>query len=136
MWQEDARIPFADALNNACRLVCWADDGELVTWTNLALQDALTGAGCPVTHSYLARLRQQRLDDPRLSLVWGLVQVCNMKLDEQSEYDVALTPDYFVLRTVHVRTNRSLEHRRDALIAALSGERRQPTTRRSRGSRP
>jgi len=101
----------ATALNRLLATVKWVEDGRILDFdNNVHLAEAVSAVrGQPTPHTYIQKIRQGTVRDPRASVIWAIGQV----LSERACVDI--TPDYFYVPATRVRIDRALDLELDSL---------------------
>jgi len=113
-----ASIPdIATALNRLLATVKWLDDGRVVDFdNNVHLAEAVSEVrGQATPHTYIQKIRQGTIRDPRASVIWAIGQV----LSERACVDI--TPDYFYVPATRIRIDRALDLELDSLSLGHRG---------------
>lgn len=95
----------ATALNRLLTTVKWLEDGRMVDFdNNVHLAEAVSEVrDQPTPHTYIQKIRQGTIRDPRASVIWAIGQV----LSERACIDI--TPDYFYVPATRIRIDRALD---------------------------
>ncbi|WP_295695137.1 hypothetical protein [Lapillicoccus sp.] len=107
----------ATALNRLLATVKWLEDGRIVDFdNNVHLAEAISVVrGQATPHTYIQKIRQGTIRDPRASVIWAIGQV----LSERACVDI--TPDYFYVPATRVRIDRALDLELDSLSLGHRG---------------
>lgn len=105
----------AVALNRLLTTVRWEDEqGRLRDLdNNVSLARAVSAVRGPTPHTYIHKIRQGSITDPRVSVIWALCVVLN----QRTPPGVTVTPDYFFVPETKAGVDHALDLHLDGLVA-------------------
>ncbi len=108
----------AVALNRLLTTIRWEDElgGVRDLDNNVSLARAVSKVRGHTPHTYIHKVRQGKIVDPRMSVIWAICVV----LSEKTPSGVTLTPDYFFVPATKAKVDHALDLHLDALRSSRS----------------
>lgn len=108
----------AVALNRLLTTIRWEDElgGVRDLDNNVSLARAVSKVRGHTPHTYIHKIRQGKIVDPRISVIWAICVV----LSEKTPTGVSVTPDYFFVPGIKAKVDHALDLHLDALRSSRS----------------
>lgn len=108
----------AVALNRLLATVRWEDEQGSIRDldNNVTLARVVSKVRGHTPHTYIHKIRQGSIVDPRISVIWAICVV----LSEKTPPGITVTPDYFFVPATKAKVDHALDLHLDALRSGRS----------------